>query len=1071
MSLACGFAIPASAASRKPVQALVLTSNFEKPDAELEKRLQAEGIQLVTRKLSEPLSLDMLKLFDAVIVPDFNGLVTPFFVPSNVVVEYYDTKRNIEELHRYVEAGGGVWFSPCMNGAGPEAAEGCDALLAPWGAAVLAAQVRDEVNTNANPTNKAGKATYAWTTAFKRSPVTEGLKRLWYPINMLRWDDAYATVSLVLKDKAWDTIVKGMRGSTAAYGLQYETWIPVEGMKEPAIVATRVQGKGRVALVAISPFYTFWTPFHSPGQGWVGESNTGPIDGIFMEKGDGVNPSDGFRLIVNTLQWLAAGAQSAGLGGYTADALAKLPKPARSPLPGWLGNWNEGNGAQPIKVLIGPRSTFSDGKGTIPEYATAARAAGYGIMVMTETFERMDPKSWLAFCAACRAATTNDLVVMPGLDIADTYQNRFLLFGSWTWPAAFMLSPDGKSLKEPQFLSLGFGTHFTAIHRPSTTPLPHQLYKFFSGLSLYTYRGGKLVDDGLLAYQWQVDNESAPIPLVVHEVYDAAAISALPTSAVHNVFVYADTVQNAAWYLRAGMAHFWETPSKFLVSAGPMVRALGWGTIVADGAELTTPRPERAGQIVADSKVPITEVRLVSHYDTERRWFPNTNRIDLSYHLPPSHARWAYVYMKDAQGRTAITPMLRGGPAPRYSWRCSDRQNFFGYAAIYTGTILPDFDLQVPVFGADEGRGLWPHQNERRGDNLAPLLEFPYTSPAVTVTDGFVDQRYWRAAWQDVVFDAKGSQGTSRSRVYQAHVRYYDFNVNEQYREKDGARPLMLKEVSIRLRMPAAPEGPIFPSFTSVSRNAEYGWTDAQTGAAVTGRVGKGWIDLPPGGYADDFIALSPGLRVGADGQIGFAPPAGWTGGPLPVGHEWSARYVKAPKGERDSLRAALGMSGKPPFTLTLSQGTLDSLLYVAWMKADKFAIRGEVAPAAAMPFPLPLFIQGINPHWPSAVMRDDGVPVYFGVLEGMAMARLDVTRKGPFYAGNVLMAGEPQVRLSIVQWDGKGIRFEAHNPTTADIGTVVETPEGLAGKYRLKETVAIPAGKSVLLEFPAVKE
>ncbi len=1068
LSFACFQASQAAAASPRPIQALVLTSTFDKQDGELEKRLEAEGIRLVTRKLADPLSLDMLKRFDVVIVPDFSGLVTPFFVPTSFVVGYYDTKRNIDELHRYVEAGGGVWFSPCMNGAGPEVAEGCDALLAPWGAAIRAAQVRDEINTNANPTNQAIKATYAWTMAFRRSPVTAGLKRLWYPINMLRWDDAYSTVSLVLKDKAWDPVVRGMRGSIAAYGLQYASWIPVEGVKEPPLVATRAQGKGRVALVAISPFYTFAYPFYAPGQGWVGESNTGPIDGIFMDKGNGVTPSDGFRLIVNIVKWLAEGSQAAGLGDYTAEALALLPTPAQTALPGWLGDWNEANGAQPIKVLIGPRSVFSDGKGTIPEYAAAARKAGYGIMVMTETFEHMDPKSWPAFCEACRAATTDDLVVMPGLDMADTYQNRFLLFGSWTWPADFMLSEDGKTLKETQFLSLGFGTHFTAIHRPSTTPLPHLLYKFFSGLSVFTYRGGKLVDNGLLAYQWQVDNESAPVPLVVHEVFEPAEIDALPALPVHNLFVYADTVQNAAWYLRAGMAHFWEKPSKFLVSAGPMVRALGWD--ITDGADVRVPSPHGSGQIVADDSVPITQVDLLSHYDVERRWLPATNRVSLLFHLPPSHVRWAIVYLKDALGRTAITPMLRNGPAPRYSWRCSDRQNFFGYAAVYTGTVLPDFDLRVPVFGTDEGHGLWPHQNQRSGENLAPLLEFPYTSPAVTVTDGFVDQRYWRAAWEDVVFDAKGSQGTSRSRVYQAHVRYYDFNLGEAYREKDNARPLMLKEVSLRLRRPAIPEPPIFPVFTKVEPRSDYGWTDPQTGAAVTGRLEKGWVDLPAGGYAGDFIALSPGLRVGADGTVGFAPPPGWIGGPLAVGYEWSARYVKALKGQRDSLRAALGMAGKPPFTLKLSQGKLDSLMYVARLTADRFAVRGEVDPAPAMPFTLPLFIQGINPHWPSAVVRDDGEPTYFGALEGTAMARLDVTRGGAFYAGNLLMAGETSLGMSILQWNDTGIRFEVNNPTTADIATVVETPEGLVGKYRLKETVTVPAGQSIRYEFPAVK-
>ena len=1065
--LAALAAAPARAENPPPVHALVLVSNFDKVDAEVEKRLAAEGITLVVRKFAEPVSLDMLKLFDAVLIPDFSGLSTPFFVPSNLVTGYLDARHNIGEIHRYVEAGGGVFFSPLMSGAGPEVAEGCEALLEPWGAAILAAQVRDDAHAGCESGDGPGRRPqYAWTTRIRKSPITAGVKRIWYPTNMLRWDDAYATVPFALAGREWERVVTGMPESLAAHGLQYTTWLPAGSEKPPAIAAVRTVSKGRVAVLGVAPFYTLWTGFADIRNGWVGESATGPISGIFLEKGDGKEASDGLRFLVNTIRWLSESSRAAGFGGYTPEKLAQARPPESAKLPSWLSGWNEQNGAIPIKTLIGARSAFSDGTGTVAEFAAAARKAGCGILVMTETFERMDPKSWDPFVAACREATTNDLVVLPGIDIADVYQNRYLLFGQRGYPSPFMLSADGKAMKQCQYFSLGFGTHFMAIHRPTTSPLPHELDKFFSGVAVYTYRHGQLVDDGMLAYQWQLNNESVPVPLAVHEVYSPAEAEAAATSSVHQLYVFADNVQDAAWYLRAGMAHFWETPALFLGSAGPMVRALSWGKIVADGAELHSPPPETPGRISADSQVPIAEVQLISHYHAERRWLPNTNRVDLSYYLPPSHSRWAFVHITDARGRTAITPALRSGPAPRYAWRCSDRQNFFGFAVPYTGTVLPDIDIRVPVFGSDEGRGFWPHgAGERRGENLAPLLELSYLSPAVTITDARIDQRYWRANWEDVAFDAKSSQGTSRSRVYDANVRYYDFNLNEEYRQKDSSRPMMIKEVTVRLRMPATPAGPVFPSFTSVPRQPDYGWADPQSGSAVTGRLSRGWIDLPVGGYADTLVALSPGLRVSADGDVGFAPPPRAVG-PLAEGTSWTGLYVRVPRDQMLAMRTAMGVSGKPPFALKPARGTLESLAYVAHLRADGWATAGTVEPAPQMPYALPIFIEDLNPNWPAAVAREDGALNYFGVFEGRGLARLDATKGGPFFAGNVLTAGEPELRLGVIEWDAQRCVVDANNPSPTGIVTRIESPAELTGKYRVQKTVSVPAGSSVRLEF-----
>jgi hypothetical protein len=1032
-----------TAGQKEQIYALVLASQNFKVDAEVERRLLQEGIHLVIRDAGEPVSYEMLRLFHFVILiasGDFAGFQTPYFVPHEFVVRYLNGKRNIAELHRYVREGGGLLFMVSMTGAGQETVEGCEELLNPLGIRIVAAQVRDEAHSTCN-------GEYAWTTNIAPSPVTTKVKCVVYPTNMLRWDDAYATVPFILESKEWQPIVRGMLGSVAARGLQYTKWIPIEGLNEPVIAAIRQFGKGRVAVLGVAPFYTLWMPFARPEGGWIGESHTGMIDGIFLEKGDGKRKSDGWRLLVNMFRWLAEGSDKLGFGGYTEEAYKKAPVPPSAEVPAWLRGWREENGAKAFKVLIGARSYFSDGKGSVKEFAEAAKKAGYSILVMTETFERFDPQNWDKFLNECKAASDKELVVLPGLDIPDVYQNRYLLFGQREFPSDFMLSDDKRAMKEIQYLMLGFGTHFSAIHRPTTTPMVHHLYKFFSGIVVYTYRNGELVDDGTLAYQWHVNNTSQPIPLVVHEVYSPKEVEVASKSG-HQLFVFADTLENAVWYLRAGIQHFWESPSLFLVSSGPMIKTLS------------------GGRITVESDVPITEVRLICNYHTERRWLPNEKRVVLDFYLPPSHLRQGFVFVQDAKGRTAISPPLRFGPTARYTWRCSDRQNFFGFAVNYTGTILPDIDIFLPTFGTDEGKSLWPHRfGPRAGENLAPLLEFPFASPAAHITDAFIDQRYWRALWEDVAFDAKAQQGTLRSRVYEAHVRYYDFNISEEYREKDPRRPMMLKEVTIRLRMPVTPIGDVFPVFTKVSPKPVYGYFDEKTGKEIEGRLENGFVDLPVGGYADDLIALSPGIRVSANGEVGFAAPK-WSNGPLPVGTTWFARYVKVPKEQLRELRVCMGFGAKKPFELRLSRGKLTNIAYVAYLEAENFGVAGTIEPYPKMPYELPLFIKGINCNWEAAVWREDGSLQHFGVFEGQGIARLDVTKGGKFYAGNIIMADNPEIRLSVLRWDEKGITVEANNPMETDVETLIETPQEIAGKYRLSERVKIPAGRTVRLDF-----
>ena len=1049
-------------AEPKPIYALALTSreatNYPL-DPKMAEYFAAENIHIVSRPLSQPLSQDILRQFHLVILTTFSGLRAPWFALGDSLADYYTLRQSVNELRTYVESGGGLFFIPEFGWAGTEAAETMGELLDPWGIGVVAASPYDPAHA---------WQTYGWTENISRSPVTRGMSRLYYPMIIGRWDDLYPTATLTIRDaKRWTPVVRGMKGSITAKNIQSGEnagWYPVPGSQDPPVLAAAAElGAGRAAILTISPLYLLATPYLAPDKTWYGEFTTGPIDGVVVEKGDGQTPSQGRELVRNALTWLAGPAAAKGFGSYTPDAYAKLPLPPKSLVPGWLYGWNTPNNGPFHKVLIGARSAYSDGKGAIADYADAARTNGYAILVMTETFEKFAPDKWDAFYRDCTAASSPDFVVVPGIDIPDSYGNRYLLFGQSVFPQPFMLTEDRRAIKQVQFLMLGLRPSMSAIARPSSTPGDHHLHKFYSGYAVYTYRNGQLVDDGFLGYQWAVHGWSDPLPLAVHETYAPDQI-AREAQTGHQLYVPADTVENAAWYLRQGEAHYWENPPRFLVTAGPMIR-----TLTCQNFRFTNHVPGvniRTQSFAADDDVPITDARLISNHNLLRRWKPNATNFAGDVAYPPGNLFVGVLVIADQKGRTAITPTLAGGTGYGYNKRCSDRQNFFSTPIHYPGTrIFGGYDIWLPSYGTDEGKGLWPHGGgPRRGENLSPALEFAYVSPAVSVTDAYIDQRYWKALWEDAAFDARSPQGTTRSRVYEGRFRYWDFHCRTDMEIRaDQDRRMMVAEINLRLRIPVIPTGDVFPAFYNTGPQPVVQTLGAD-GKLVTNKVVSGFMDLPVGACAGALMALTPGLRVNAAGLVGFAPPA-WDNGALPALTEWTGRVVQVDTNKLDLARMQTLMLGATaPYALALTRGKLLDLTYVANLQADRFGVAGTVTPHADMPYAVPLSIDGLNWNWPAAIWRPGTNLVHFGVFEGRGRARLDVTRGGAFFTGSVVTASDPRLRITLLDWTPGGIQLEVNNTTDAAVTNLLETAAEITDLFRLKKEVVIASGACVRL-------
>ncbi|MBC7288563.1 MAG: hypothetical protein H5T86_11095 [Armatimonadetes bacterium] len=64
-------------------------------------------------------------------------------------------------------------------------------------------------------------------------------------------------------------------------------------------------------------------------------------------------------------------------------------------------------------------------------------------------------------------------------------------------------------------------------------------------------------------------------------------------------------------------------------------------------------------------------------------------------------------------------------------------------------------------------------------------------------------------------------------------------------------------------------------------------------------------------------------------------------------------------------------------------------------------------------------------------------------------------------------MAGDPRLRLALIDWTGERIAFEVNNPTDQPIETTVRTPQEVRDMYRLSAKISVREGTSLRLTFP----
>jgi len=275
----------------------------------------------------------------------------------------------------------------------------------------------------------------AFTDKVYPSPVSEGVKGIWYPYQQAY--NAQQTCPIWVNDD-WKVVVTASDTSVtepvdlknSPSGPVENPFIRTEGVQSPPLFAVRNYGNGRIAFLSQYPQF-------SVGQGtkWV-------YNREILSKGISNIPSDFDKLLENTYKWLAEPSLGKGtLGGYVTD-LMRLQPDSKQP--------NARNGYEEIiwtddsqimgygrpspdmrlfKGLIGVKSSYSTGTGTVAEYAEAAQKAGLDFIAFMEDFDKLTPEKLESLKSECQKYSNDKIWLYAGYTIRNNIGNYLFFFG------------------------------------------------------------------------------------------------------------------------------------------------------------------------------------------------------------------------------------------------------------------------------------------------------------------------------------------------------------------------------------------------------------------------------------------------------------------------------------------------------------------------------------------------------------------------------------------------------------------------------------------------------------------
>ncbi|MBI4025885.1 MAG: hypothetical protein HY360_12945 [Verrucomicrobia bacterium] len=1116
LTLGSSLALNAAEPAAKPSFCFVTEwCNGEQEDVPLVAELRRAGF-LIDNMGIQNLTPDKMKQYNALIFPEF-PLTDPLLKPGQQMAWQVHPdlfKQFNPVIDEYVKNGGGVvvygvcFFQGQLLGMAP-----MNKMMEPWGATTLYEQVWDSERQYHYKQLFAHE--YSWTANLTKHPLTEGLKRIYY------LSDGYhgPTTCTFKLSKAWTPLVCGeatarsVPGNTIVGGVP-DFFVDKKGSHDsaPPLIAVRDHGKGRIAVIGITPQVAVF------GARFAGYGN------VVMDVGDGNIGSDYGKLQERIYRWAAEPAAKAGTpGGYVEKPATHAVNPdLQTPPIDWPQFDPGAAGPAPFHGLIGARTQAGGGSGSVAEYVAAAEKAGLQFIAFTEDFTRLNAEKWEAFKKTCREASTQSVVAIPGFLYRDQLNARWVAAGDFAFPLKARLSVDGKRIIGPMWW-FDSNCPLNAPIDVGHNPRPYWTYGIYGTMAVKTFENGKLLDDATDAYLDRQEIEDVLAPITVDLINAPSKVAA---SSAHRTGVLVPNQDE----LRLAFTRNDNNGNLFSASTGPAIT--DWRgfnlTRTTQGRWEPVPGTERLAVCFKTvSEAGLKSVRLLDGPHLLRRFdAAGAKEFGRTVHLLHDRQRHLMVSVEDANGNTAVSgPLFWQCDQLNVHRMCGDRGNTIDFSVLRTdsgrvfinGPVAP-YQRKTTMFGFFPGYcdltskyaapyvdgGLRPvvHQSNPRvifkGEKFpegtfASRMAHPLSSRDVIIQQSDLIGWYtnqFAGVWES-------TEPVQEPKDVTVSVRWLDFA--KRYRDpgftlvegtltflRDGdldpgqeVNPLLhqMMNASTDLNTPA------FSIEGAGTGGRLAGLTSKDSSPLITGPIAQGgYVALLPCLWgAGAVLMLDPGHTVSAAmarpqiyAQFGLA----MGGQKVRKGQEIRYRFLAgrgilgAESSDREwrEFVAKMGFNGKPAYAPAATQGQILSAVYLLEGETKDNGFAATIA-KAALPVRLPICVHPVNPKWSAAIANvADGSFLPMGVIETeqKAYATWDAGKESEeIYAGNIVMCDSKDLILTAVcagsQWE-----VDAHNPTEKPVTATLRGAAKFKPLSALKQQVEVPPGQSVVIQHPS---
>jgi hypothetical protein len=1080
------------------------------------------------------LTPDVLRKFQVILV---GGAPHNYNIAQTKVAEGADFVQRLDDYHK---AGGGIIFDPFGHDNDPKF--WTDAFGKRYDAVALEEEIYDPPHVlHVNPLYKSIRCDYFWTDAITKHPVTEGMKGLLLP----RHGDYDYTGTVPMKfGKSWTVLVKGSEtartigladsgGASEAVGADegaYSSQAKGSYAGSPEIVGVREDGSaGRMMVFPFHPAHT-WSNFHS----WV-------LNDAMMLNGYDTYPSDGMKMFLNACRWLAEPATKAGLGGYVAppEKLAAEVTPIdwskeEFPANSWSGTASYFNArtqmdvqmselvtsqSRDFKGIMGARTAYSDGTGTVADYVAEAKKLGLSFVVFLEDLQKIDDDKYAKLSADCKANSSADFRAIPGYFFRDTIGVQYDVLDAAQLPAPANLTAD-RRVKAPSDIFVPGNNYVSGgIFGLAESKMdPYFLLSYFT-IAPYVYDNGKLVDDGFAMYRSLQGRLHHQTPVSITFVRSPADLAATVANA-HLVVYHAQDMSMLAG--RLGPQKIWN-PNPVYITNGPSITR--WGSINPIGLPFAPGRQRVRFALEAHSDDGIEDVTILEARTGKvvRHFKPGAKDFDCT--IDESHKDQWYLIpiITDTKGRTALGPTIEtfqdGGRISAY---------------------MDNVDSGAQVIGYDE--------NHKKLNQWSAWIASPFHKGSYPTGDmpsnPFADELIYHGvdgssigcghcAIDPQVVMGNVTEPKIGAFFFENWLASFDnlvgkFGANGQFLEEPmqklpgvgwsnaAAIPQPMENVDINTRVEAVRARYHAPFAANINEvdvtfkkdcpltriNLAHTFNRVQTGPMyVTGKDRNGeWSELDDG--AKDSVPrtgeLGPGdyILVGSDYS---GAPAVINLGPTPIAYDYSGQHLdvyvdgknramkagdkiaarfmilnKSRDGQNNSAWIkkfiadyAVG-GGTPGYSYTLSQGKLHDVNYTLNLDPENGG-----AMVAVKKFDLPhnllVKVSGMSPNAIAGRYDADKkqlliLPVYENTATTSVNTTLGDTN---LYVGELFHCDDDNIILSCVQDGADKFQLEVHNPTDNAKTVKLSAVPGFTPLAGLDKTLTVPACSSTKLSLP----